>query len=50
MSDEIQREQKTGAFEMDLTIRKYTENDLLEIIRIWNEVVDEGIAFPQEEL
>ena len=35
---------------MDLTIRKYTENDLPEIIRIWNEVVDEGIAFPQEEL
>ena len=34
---------------MDLTIRKYTENDLPEIIRIWNEVVDEGIAFPQEE-
>ena len=35
---------------MNLEIRKYTEKDLSEIIRIWNEVVDEGIAFPQEEL
>ena len=35
---------------MILEIRKYTEKDLSEIIRIWNEVVDEGIAFPQEEL
>ena len=35
---------------MNLEIRKYTEKDLTEIIRIWNEVVDEGIAFPQEEL
>ena len=34
---------------MNLTIRKYTENDLPEIIRIWNGVVDEGIAYPQEE-
>ena len=23
---------------------------MTEIIRIWNEVVEEGIAFPQEEL
>ena len=29
---------------MNLEIRKYTEKDLTEIIRIWNEVVDEGIA------
>ena len=35
---------------MGLEIRKYTEKDLPEIIRIWNEVVEEGIAFPQEEL
>jgi len=33
-----------------MIIRRYTENDLPEIIRIWNEVVEEGIAFPQEEL
>ena len=29
---------------MNLEIRKYTEKDLTEIIRIWNEVVDEGTA------
>ena len=33
-----------------MTIRKYTENDLTAMIEIWNEVVEEGIAFPQEEV
>ncbi len=33
-----------------MEIRKYQPNDLSEMIRIWNEVVEEGIAFPQEEL
>ena len=32
-----------------MTIRKYTENDLATMIAIWNEVVEDGIAFPQEE-
>lgn len=32
-----------------MTIRKYTENDLTAMIAIWNEVVEDGIAFPQEE-
>ncbi|MBQ9328458.1 MAG: GNAT family N-acetyltransferase [Solobacterium sp.] len=32
------------------TIRAYTPADLPEMIRIWNEVVEDGIAFPQEEL
>ena len=32
-----------------MIIREYNENDLPEIIKIWNEVVEEGIAFPQEE-
>ncbi len=35
---------------MNITVRKYTENDLPEMIQIWNEIVEEGIAFPQEEL
>ena len=35
---------------MNLAIRKYTENDLIRMIQIWNEIVEEGIAFPQEEL
>ncbi len=32
-----------------MMIRKYREEDLAAMIRIWNEVVAEGIAFPQEE-
>ena len=31
-------------------IREYRQDDLDQMIRIWNEVVEEGIAFPQEEL
>ena len=33
-----------------MQIRKYTIDDLRQMIDIWNEIVDEGIAFPQEEL
>lgn len=29
---------------------KYTEKDLLNIINIWNQVVEDGIAFLQDEL
>ncbi len=32
-----------------MIVREYTSQDLPEIIRIWNEVVEDGIAFPQEE-
>ena len=32
-----------------MTIREYIQNDMPDLIRIWNEVVEEGIAFPQEE-
>lgn len=32
-----------------MIIREYNENDLEAMIQIWNEVVEEGIAFPQEE-
>ena len=35
---------------MDIEIRAYEEKDLPRMIQIWNEVVEEGIAFPQEEL
>lgn len=34
---------------MDVIIRKYTENDLPEMLEIWNAVVEQGDAFPQEE-
>ncbi len=33
-----------------MNIRKYTEQDLPQLIDIWNEVVEEGVAFPQEEM
>lgn len=33
-----------------MKIRKYNENDVPAMIRIWNEVVEEGVAFPQLEL
>ena len=33
-----------------MTVRKYEETDLERMIAIWNDVVEEGIAFPQEEL
>ncbi|HAB00575.1 MAG TPA: GNAT family N-acetyltransferase [Ruminococcaceae bacterium] len=32
-----------------MKIRQYNEQDLHAMVRIWNEVVEEGIAFPQEE-
>lgn len=32
-----------------MKIREYTSGDLSAMIRIWNEVVNEGIAFPQED-
>lgn len=33
-----------------MIIREYATNDLKQMIEIWNEIVDEGIAFPQEDL
>ena len=32
-----------------MIVRAYAEGDLPAMIRIWNEVVEEGVAFPQEE-
>ena len=34
---------------MEVVIRKYEEKDLCAMIEIWNEIVEEGKAFPQEE-
>ena len=33
-----------------MIVRAYEEGDLDAMVRIWNEVVEDGIAFPQEEL
>lgn len=35
---------------MNAIVREYQENDLEAMVSIWNEVVEEGIAFPQENL
>lgn len=34
---------------MAITVRQYTENDIPSMVNIWNEVVEDGVAFPQEE-
>lgn len=34
---------------MNITVRAYTRVDVGEMTRIWNEVVEEGVAFPQTE-
>lgn len=32
-----------------MNIREYNEKDISSMIDIWNKVVEEGAAFPQEE-
>ena len=34
---------------MKIVVREYEEKDLTEMIKIWNDIVEEGNAFPQEE-
>jgi L-amino acid N-acyltransferase YncA len=43
---------KAGACKetMDIQIRAYQEQEISKMMRIWNEIVEEGIAFPQEEI
>ena len=36
--------------EMHVTVRAAGEADLPELVRIWNQVVEDGVAYPQEEL
>lgn len=38
-----------GTKQMKINVREYEEADLAQMIRIWNEVVEDGEAFPQEE-
>lgn len=35
---------------MGMEVRKYESSDVAAMVHIWNEVVEDGIAFPQEEL
>ncbi len=39
-----------GDTDMKVIIRKYENKDINEMVEIWNQVVEDGIAFPQEEL
>ena len=39
----------TEVIRTKIQVRKFTQNDLPDMIRIWNQVVEEGNAFPQEE-
>ena len=32
-----------------MIIREFTDKDISQMVKIWNEVVEEGIAFPQED-
>ena len=34
---------------MEIIIREYIEKDIPEMVAIWNQVVEDGIAFPQED-
>ena len=34
---------------MNITVREYRDSDVADMVRIWNEVVEDGVAFPQEE-
>ena len=34
---------------MKIKIREYTKKDGAEAVKIWNQVVEDGVAFPQEE-
>lgn len=38
------------AKQLDIIVREYRDSDIPDMIRIWNEVVEEGVAFPQEEV
>lgn len=35
---------------MNMTVREYVPQDLAAMIAVWNEVVEDGVAFPQLEL
>jgi len=35
---------------MNIIIREYEKKDVSDAIAIWNEVVEDGVAFPQQEL
>lgn len=49
MENKLRSTEIQGWMIADMIVRKYEDKDVLDMIDIWNEVVEEGIAFPQEE-
>lgn len=45
----IKMRYRGGEF-MDINVRKFEEKDIESMISIWNEVVEEGVAYPQLDL
>ena len=39
----------TDIMDTGMNIRNYQSQDIPEMIRIWNEIVEDGEAFPQED-
>ena len=35
---------------MEIKVRKFKDSDIEQVIEIWNSVVIDGIAFPQEDI
>lgn len=35
---------------MQIVVEKYKSDDIKDMVDIWNEVVEDGVAFPQEDL
>lgn len=36
--------------QMEMEIREWNDSDITKMIQIWNEIVEDGLAFPQEEI
>ncbi len=35
---------------MTIELRKFTKQDIADAIQIWNQVVEDGVAFPQMDM
>lgn len=35
---------------MNISVREFNKDDINKMIKIWNDIAEEGIAFPQTEM
>lgn len=49
MPQEIKKTEEAYIMENKIIVREYKAEDLPAMIRIWNEIVEDGVAFPQED-